>query len=208
MAAAKKKYVKFTTPVGIAVYPKLHKAFKWDEASERSLPNPDGDLSTKLSVPNKDAQPLIKLIKEAISEAGVKPKHIPYEDEVKDDEKTGNVLFKLKAYGKTREGEINRIKFFDADGTAIKGVVQVTGGSRIRLLGWISVSKMGCRLNIRECQIIDLAEMEGEGFEAVKGGSFKRTDLDDEDNTTSNDEDTSNNNETEASGATGEDEEF
>ncbi|WP_316173000.1 hypothetical protein [Bradyrhizobium sp. SZCCHNRI2049] len=187
-AAPKKKYTKFKTPRGVYVYPKLHKAYKWDEASERSLPNPDGDYSTRLSVPSKEAQPLVSLIKQAIKESGVKPKHVPYEDEEKDGEKTGNVLFKLKAYGKTKDGEINRIKFFDADGTAIKGVVHVTGGSTGRLLGWISVSKMGCRLNIREAQIIDLAEMEGEGFEAAAGGSFKRTDLDN-DNVTDDDED-------------------
>jgi hypothetical protein len=209
--AATKKYVKYKTPIGISVYPKLHKAYKWDEASERSLPNPDGDLSTRLAIPAKEAQPLIDTIKGAIKESGIKPKHLPWEDEEKDGEKTGNVLFKLKAYGKTRDGEINKIKFFDADGTAIKGIVHVTGGSRIRLLGWISIAKMGCRLNIRECQIIDLAELEGEGFEAVTGGSFKRTDLDDDAVVEDTVEDTTNNNadgEAEETSADADEEEF
>lgn len=209
MAAAKKTYLKYTTPVGIAVYPKLDKPYQWDDASERSLPNPDGQMETKLAVSSKEAQPLIDLVKKAIKESGIKPKHLPYEDEVKDGEKTGNVLFRLKAYGKTKDGEPNKLKFFDSDGVQIPGVVRVTGGSRIRLLGWISVAKMGCRLNIREVQIIDLAELEGEGFDAVKGGSFKRSDLGEDtdvptDNDNDNDEETSN--ETETNTADDEDE--
>ena len=187
MAAAKKKtYVKYKTPIGVAVYPKLDKAYKWDESSERSLPNPDGDLSTRLRLSREDAQPMIDLVQKAIKEAGVKPKHLPYEDEVIDDEKTGNVLLKLKAYGKTKDGEINKIKFYDADGHPLKGVIRVTGGSQIRLLGWISVAKMGARMNIRECQIVDLAEQEGEGFEAVSGGSFRRDLGEDDEDTVEN----------------------
>jgi hypothetical protein len=179
-AAAKKKYVKYKTPVGTAVYPKLHKAYKWDDASERSLPNPDGDLTTRLRLSNKDAQGLLNDIKTAIKDSGVKPKHLPYEDEVVDGKKTGNVLIKLKAYGKTKEGEINKIKFYDSAGTPLRGVINVTPGSTIALQGWISVAKMGARMNIRECQIIDLAEMQGEGFAAHAGGSFKADDLDDD----------------------------
>jgi hypothetical protein len=179
-AAAKKKYVKFKTPPGAGVYTKLHKAFKWDDASERSLPNPDGDLSTGLRLSNKDAQPLLDTVKAAIKESGVKPKYLPYSDEVIDGKKTGNVLFKLKAYGKTKDGEINKIKFYDSAGTPLKGVINVTSGSTIALQGWISVAKMGARMNIRECQIIDLAEMQGEGFAAHEGGSFRADDLDDD----------------------------
>ena len=212
MAAAKKTYVKYKTPAGVAVYPKLHKAYKWDDASERSLPNPDGDLSTRLRLSAKDAQPLVDLVKQAIKAAGVKPKHLPYEDEEVDGEKTGNVLIKLKAYGKTKDGEINKIKFYDSDGSPLKGVIQVTPGSTIRLLGWISVAKMGARMNIRECQIIDLAEAQGEGFEAASGGSFKRRDMEDDDNVANDVEDEENendnkSNETEETTDTG-DEEF
>ena len=206
MAAAKKKtYVKYKTPIGVAVYPKLDKAYKWDDASDRSLPNPDGDYTTRLRLSRKDAQEVIDLVQKAIKEAGVKPKHLPYEDEVVDDEKTGNVLIKLKAYGKTKDGDINKIKFYDSAGHPLPGVVRVTGGSRIRLLGWISVAKMGARLNIREVQIIDLAELEGEGFEAVEGGSFRR-DLGDDD-TVENENETTETSETEATSAD-EDEEF
>lgn len=173
MAAPKKKYFKFMTPVGVAQYPKLDKAYKWDDSAERSLPDPDGERSTKLAVPNKDAQALIKVIKEAIKDAGIKPKHIPYKDEEKDGDKTGNVLFNLKAYGKDRDGNDNKLKFFDTDGNPVKSNIIVTGGSKLRLLGYISVSKMGCRMNIREVQIIELAERESEGFGAYEGGSFK-----------------------------------
>ncbi len=176
MPKGKKTYVKYTSPVGVAVYPKLDKAYQWDDASERSLPNPDGQMETRLSVSIKDAQEFKNTIDAAVKDSGIKAKHKCYEV----NEEDGTIVFKHKAYGKTKEGEPNKIKFFDSAGNPIKGTVRVTGGSRIRLMGWISVSKMGERLNIRGCQIIDLAE-DNEGFEAYSGGSFKASDLNDDD---------------------------
>lgn len=204
-AATKKKFLKFVTPAGTGQYPKLDKAYTWNDSLQRSVPDPDGERSTKLVVPNKDAQDFLKLIKTAIKDSGIKPKHLPYKDEVKDDEKTGNVVFTLKAYGKDRDGNDNRLKFFDTEGNQVKSNINVTGGSILRLLGYISVSKMSCRLNIKEVQIIELAERESEGFDAYAGGSFKadkfggKDDEDDNVDHNDDDEDDNKNNKNEAS---------
>ena len=172
-AAPKKKFLNFKTPIGVAQYTKLDRAYKWDDNAQRSLPNPEGDMSTNLVVSTADAQPLIAVIKEAIKESGVKPKYSPYSDQLDEDEKpTGNVVFKLKAYGMKKDGTINKIVLFDANGKPVKAGVKVTSGSTIRGLGYVSVGKMGARLNLRELQIINLVEREGEGFDAVEGGSY------------------------------------
>jgi hypothetical protein len=178
-AAAKKKvFANFTTPVGVAKYPKLSVPHKWDEALERSVPHEDGELSTDLIVSKKNAAPLITLITETIEASGVKPKYLPYKDELDDeDEPTGNIQFKLKAYGKRKDGTKNKVIYFDTNGKPVKADVDLTFGSEVRFLGWISVSKMGCRLNIREAQIITLAEREGSGFDAYEGGSFVAEDV-------------------------------
>jgi hypothetical protein len=199
MANAKKQYVHYKTPVGVAVYPKLHRPYKWDESAERSLPNPDGDYSTELKLSPKDAQPLIDTIQDAIKKSGVKPKNLPYKPEEKDGEETGNTIFKFKAYGKSKDGEVQSVKLVDSVGQAIKGKLRVTSGSRIRLLGWISVAKMGARLNIRAVQIIDLAESnDGEGFGAYEGGSFKAGDIADDTDDTNDNNNTSNETQTSA----------
>ena len=60
--------------------------------------------------------------------------------------------------------------------------MRLTTGSTIRCLGYITVARLGARLNLKEIQIIDLAEQMGSGFNEVEG-SFV---FDDEDTEVTN----------------------
>jgi hypothetical protein len=166
----KTQKVNFKTPRGTAKYPRLDQPYSWNEAAGRNMPDPDGQFETRIIMPEKDAQPLIKTIKDAIAAAGVKPKHLPWKPEVdKDtDEPTGNIEFTLKRYGKDTQGKPNKIAFFDSKGVMIKRDVDLTSGSVVICSGWINVSKMAARLNLKAVQVIKLIEREVEGFEAVE----------------------------------------
>ena len=167
----KKTFVSYISPKGLAKYPRLDQPYSWNDSANRNMPDPEGQFETALLVPEKEAQPMIEKVKEAIAEAGIKPKHLPYKQEIdkETDEPTGNIEFRFKAYGKSRSGEPNQIRFFDAKGRPVPSDIYLTSGSTIRCLGYISVAKMGCRLNLREVQIIDLIEREASGFDAVEG---------------------------------------
>ena len=167
----KKTFVSYISPKGLAKYPRLDQPYSWNEAANRNMPDPDGQFETALLVPESEAQPLIARVKEAIAESGIKPKHLPFKQEIdkETDEPTGNIEFRFKAYGNLKTGEPNRIKFFDAKGRPVPSNIYLTSGSTIRCLGYISVAKMGCRLNLREVQIIDLIEREANGFSEVEG---------------------------------------
>ena len=186
----KKTTVAFKTPRGTAKYPRLDQPYSWNETANRNQPDPDGQFETKLLVPEKDAQPLIKMIKDAIAEAGIKPKHLPYKPEVdKDtDEPTGNIEFTLKRYGKDTQGKPNKIAFFDSKGRMISSDLYLTSGSTIICSGWIAVSKMSARLNIKAVQVIKLIEREVEGFEAVEDDDAYVAEDDDSNNEFANEE--------------------
>lgn len=168
----KTKLVSYMTPKGTAKWPRLDQPYSWSEAQQRNVPDAEGQFETMLLIPEKDAKPLIDVIKQAIDQSGIKPKNLPYkkEQDRETGEYTGNIEFKLKAYGKTKEGGPNKIKFFDSQGKPIPSNIYLTSGSTIRALGWVSVAKMGARLNLREVQIINLIERPTTGFDAVAGG--------------------------------------
>ena len=168
----KNKLVSFITPKGVAKWPRLDQPYSWSESAQRNVPDADGQYETMLLIPEKDAKPLLDLIKQAIDQSGIKPKNLPYkkEQDKETGEYTGNIEFKLKAYGKSKEGGPNKIKFFDSKGRMVPSTLYLTSGSTIRCLGWISVAKMGARLNLREVQVINLIERQAMGFDAVEGG--------------------------------------
>lgn len=186
----KKQSVPFKTPRGVAKYPRLDQPYSWSDASNRNIPDPDGQFETKLVVPEKDAQPLIDLIKGAIKEAGIKPKHIPYKPEIdKDtDEPTGNIEFTLKRYGKDTQGKPNKIAYFDSKGAMIKRDVDLTGGSVIICSGWVAVSKQSARLNLKAIQVIKLIERSVEGFAPVDDEDAYVAEDDDSNNEFENEE--------------------
>lgn len=167
----KAKYFNFVTPRGVAKYPKLDQPYVWDQGANRSVPSADGQYETLLVLPEDQAKVLVKTIKDAIEASGITPNHVPYKKEVDKDTKkpTGNVEFKFKAYGKSKDGQRNVLKFFDAKAKAAPGL-KLTSGSEIKIDGYVSVAKMGARLNIRQIQVLSLVEAPSafaaeEGFE-------------------------------------------
>lgn len=160
----------FKTPRGTAKYPRLDQPYTWNDAANKSMPDPEGQFETKLLIPEKEAKPLIKVIEGAIAESGIKPKHLPWKAEIdKDtDEPTGNIEFSLKRYGLSKEGKKNKIAYFDARGAMIKSDIDLTAGSTVIMSGWVSVAKMGARLNLKAIQVIKLIERQVEGFDAVE----------------------------------------
>lgn len=164
----KQQTINFKTPRGTAKWPRLDQPHSWNDAAQKNMPDPDGQYETKVVIPEKDAQPLIKLIKETIAESGIKPKHLPFKPEIDrdTDEPTGNIEFTFKRYGKGTDGKPNRIAYFDAKGHMVKDV-SLTTGSTIIVSGYIGISKMAARLNLKAIQIIKLIERQIDGFEPV-----------------------------------------
>lgn len=186
----KTKTVAFKTPRGVAKYPRLTKPYSYNEAAGRFMPDDDGQFEMRLIVSEKDAQPLIKLIKDAITESGIKPKNLPWKPEKdKDtDEPTGNIEFTLRRYGKDTQGRPNKIAFFDSKGVMIKRDVDLTSGSTIICSGWINVSKQSARMNLKAVQVIKLVERQVEGFDAVDDEDAYVAEDDDNNNEFANEE--------------------
>jgi hypothetical protein len=64
----KNKLVSFITPKGVAKWPRLDQPYSWSESAQRNVPDADGQYETMLLVPEKDAKPLLDLIKQAIDQ--------------------------------------------------------------------------------------------------------------------------------------------
>ena len=168
------KYVDFVSPKGTAKYPKLDQPYSWSDAQSRSIPDPDGQYEVKMLVPADQAAPMIDTIKKAIADSGMKPKHLPFKKAVDKatDEETGDIEFTFRAYGKTKQGGPNKIKFVDAKTTPMPSTFRLTSGSIIKISGYISVAKMGARLNIRGVQVISLAQ-QSDGFSVEEGYQYE-----------------------------------
>ena len=168
------KYIDFVSPKGTAKYPKLDQPYKWSDAQNRSVADPDGQYEVRLLVPADQAEPLIATIKKAITESGMKPKHLPFKKAVDKatDEETGDIEFVFRAYGKNKNGGPNKIKFFDAKMNTIPSSFRLTSGSIIKVSGYVSVAKMGARLNMREVQVINLAASSS-GFTVEEGYQYE-----------------------------------
>jgi hypothetical protein len=180
------KYINYTSPKGSAKYPKLDQPYSWSQTQNRSVPDADGQYELVLIMPAADFKPLKALLDEAIEQSGIKPQNVPYKKEMDKDtgEATGNVEVKFKAYGKRKDGSKNTVKFFDAKARPMPSNYALTSGSVVKAEGWISVAKMGARLNLRGVQVISLADR-GSAFAAEDGYEYE-----------GDDEETNNNNET------------
>lgn len=174
------KYVNYVSPKGTAKYPKLDQPYSWNQAANRSMPDPDGQYELKMIMPSKEFAPFKAVIDDAIKQSGIKPKNLPYKKEVDrdTDEPTGNVEVTFRAYGKDRLGKQNRLGFVDSKGNPMPSTVRITSGSVLKVSGWVSVAAMGARLNIRRIQVISLVE-EASEFTPEDGyeydGSFEET---------------------------------
>jgi hypothetical protein len=178
MATERKKAPRFTTPAGIAAYPRILGTpdTKFDE---------DGVWSIKVKFPDmKTAKPVIEKIKEAALEAKAEAKaddkfmanlkkkkktldnaalDLPYSE----DEETGEVTvgFKMKASGiskKNGERWNMRPAVFDAQGAPVPQETKVGSGSKVKVayelggfhtpLGW------GVSMRLVAVQILELVE--------------------------------------------------
>lgn len=157
---ANNKFVDFVSPRGTAKYPRLHEARSWNQAANKSVPDPDGQYELTLLMTPEDAAVLKKKVAEASQLAGVKPKSIPFNEEVdKDTQKeTGLIEVKFKAYGKKKDGSTNRVAMFDAKKHMLPADFTLTSGSVVKAAGYVSVAKLGARLNLRSVQVIDYVE--------------------------------------------------
>lgn len=164
------KFTDFISPRGTAKYPRLDQPYAWSDAQNRSVPDPDGQYEVKVLVPADEAKPLIATITKAVSESGMKPKHLPYRKAIdkETNEETGDIEFTFRAYGKTKQGGPNRIKFVDAKTNPMPSTFRLTSGSIIKISGYVSVAKMGARLNMRGVQVISLAQ-QSDGFSVEEG---------------------------------------
>ena len=147
---AKREVVKFRTAAGTAKYPKLDRAYSWSNAENRSVPDPDGQFELTVSFTPEDAKPIEAAVKQAIKLAGVEPKNLPF----KRNEETGMIEVKFKAYGTRRDGSPNRVPQVDSAVNPLPSDFKLTSGSVVKVSGWISVAKLGCRLNMDGVQVL------------------------------------------------------
>lgn len=170
---AAQKYINFKTERGVAKYPKLDQAYSFSQAKNRSMPDPDGQYELTLVMTPKDAKEMKELVNKAIAESGIKPSNLPFKKEIDKDtgEETGNIEVKMKAYGKKKDGSKNLIRFFDAKLNPMPSNFPLTSGSVVRAEGWISIAKLGARLNLRTVQVLSLAERTS-AFSAEDGFEF------------------------------------
>ncbi len=176
---------RFVSPLGIAVYPYLHKPdVKF---------NPDGDFKTTLRIKKDDAKDIIKLIDESITASvnqtkkngskSIKTANPPY----KTDE-NGDYLvnFKLRAKvtnNKTGNSWTQRPALFDATGQPIAKDTIVWGGSEMKVSYEVvpyhtTLVGAGVSLRLKAAQILKLVSGEGaaaSSYGFVKEQGFEQT---------------------------------
>lgn len=179
MSDKKTKSINFVSPRGTAKYPKIDQPYSWSNAQNRSVPDPEGQYELNIVMPEKDATPIKEAVKEAIKLAGIKPTNLPFKKEIDKDTgaETGNVEVKFRAYGKRKDGSVNKIKVVDAKLHPMPSNFRLTSGSIVKVDSYITVAKLGARLNIRAVQVLDLApEMGGNNFSAEEGFEYEEDD--------------------------------
>lgn len=182
MATDKKpRYTNITTPVGIAVYPKL--------STPDTKYKPLGEYSTKLILSGEEAQPIIDKYEAELlaffeaekaelmkgdGKAKAKAKALklapdrPYKPEYSDDdgEETGNYIFNFKMPARVqREGKPDLIlkpDVFDAKGNMLKSCPEMWSGSKLRVSAefrpFNTAIGVGLSLRLKAVQIIELKQ--------------------------------------------------
>lgn len=146
----KREIIRFRTEKGIAKYPKLDQPYSWSNADNRSVPDADGQYELIVQFTPDDAEPIKAAVKQAIKAAGVEPKNLPF----KKNEETGMVEVKFKAYGTRRDGTPNRVTQVDGALNPLPASFKLTGGSEVKVSGYVSVAKLGVRLTMNAVQVI------------------------------------------------------
>lgn len=183
MAALKKEFL--FTPAGIAEpYCALQKPDYGNE--EKGFGNPRGEYKVNLTIPSKEAQPLIdkivkaheqnyaKLLAEHEKNPPVVPRGkkplLPYEGDmpfIENDD--GTVTFKFKGYASyqdktTKETKHIALKVVDAKGKRIDVVPAIAGGSKLKVrfsmfpYGWNPSVGASVKLQLDSVMLIELVE--------------------------------------------------
>ena len=183
---AKNNNVKVVSPVGVSQYAWLTTPdTRFDET---------GHYKTNLIINAKEAQSLkaqidaeikksVALAKEKAKGKAIKEAPRPYEDELIDGKKSGNVIFKFKTKAKiiAKDGKVipNRVALFDSAGKPMIDA-NVWSGSEMKVSAelipyYTAMAGAGVSMRLRACQIVKLVEggssnAKGYGFESVKDG--------------------------------------
>lgn len=190
MTTKKKTYVDYMSPRGTAKYPKTDQPYSFSQSQNRSVADPNGQYELTLLMSPEDAGEIKKKVEEAIKLEGIKPTNLPYKKEIDKDTKkeTGLVEVKFKAYGKKKDGSVNRIKFVDAKGTPLPKSFRLTSGSVVKAAGYVSIAKLGARLNLNFVQVIKYVPFEDRSnpFTEEDGFTYDPADFADEENNNNN----------------------
>lgn len=175
--AKKEKGIRFVTPIGTAVYPKISRP-------DTSGKFADGKFKTDIDF-GDHTPALIKKVKDAAKEWGT-PDNFPFREEMKKDESgkkvpTGRILFKFKSKF--------RPAVFDAKKNAVPEDVTIGGGTQLRIDATLfpyEEGKGGVSLRLGPVQVIELVEGgdsaanfdEVDGFEYDGEGDNARSESD------------------------------
>ena len=164
------KVIPFKTPKGRAKYPHLNKP---DTAFDTNNPK----YKTELLMTEKQAEPLIKLMREAAADNFGNKKNVKFAFS-KDDE-TGEVSFKVQSKYQP--------KYYDSQGQVIPPakLPRVSGGSELKAAGILNIysvsgtNGVGLLLDrVQLCKVVEGFSGDGEGFEPDEDGDFS---IDDDD---------------------------
>jgi hypothetical protein len=183
---------------GIARYTKTDKAYKFDKAAKKSVPDPDGKLSIEVILDSEAAEAHQETIKNFAKEAGLKlanVKNWPFKPELdkdNDDEPTGRIVFGAWQYGKSKDGATRKMVHVDSRGKVLPSGFRLTSGSEVIIAVRPNAYKElggGVNLYLDGVQVVKYVERDGNpGFGVVSDGEFTADDEDESDNAfTSND---------------------
>ena len=168
----KKRYTRFTTPVGTALWPHLNEPdTKFDK---------DGSYSVNLVLDKEEAmtisEKLSSVLEEFIASGESKSKKkaaLPIKEDMGQDGKpTGNyqIKFKLRAVGQSRgERWEQRPALFDSQGQPLSE--HVGNGSKIKVGAEVvpystAMAGTGVTLRLKAVQVIELASTGGDNFDS------------------------------------------
>jgi hypothetical protein len=174
-ATGKKKFVRITTPIGTAIYPRLTTPdTKFDKdgvySVDLELDTSDSEVSDFLVSLKKTADEMYKATCESKGGKKLKRADLPIKDGEGD---MVRIKFKLKAKaGNEEKSWVQKPVLFDAQGTAIQNAPNVGSGSKVKVAFEVvpfftAMVGAGVSLRMKAVQILDLKEYTpGDNFDA------------------------------------------
>lgn len=125
------------TPRGTALYPKIDQPYKYSEAANRSVPDPDGEFELRVIFDAEATETIKSAVKMWASNHDnpkvSKAKKMPWRPEVQDGEETDRFVVTFKQYGKDKEGRKRTIAQFDAKANKLPASFKLTNGSEVKV---------------------------------------------------------------------------